>query len=108
MTDKNQRHTFLQAIIANPVDDAPRRAYADWLERHGDPERAEFIRVQCDLGRLSLDDLLDGRQLDGFEKFAPRMMQLLRGETGGDGSRRKWVVARREDATARGSSTGCG
>src|SRR6516164_5178059 len=41
--------SFLQAIIDNPDDDAPRLVYADWLDEHGDPERAEFIRVQCAL-----------------------------------------------------------
>jgi uncharacterized protein (TIGR02996 family) len=39
--------SFLQAIIDNPDDDAPRLIYADWLDEHGDPERAEFIRLQC-------------------------------------------------------------
>jgi uncharacterized protein (TIGR02996 family) len=38
---------FLQAIREAPEDDAPRLIYADWLEEHGRPERAEFIRVQC-------------------------------------------------------------
>ena len=43
---------FLQSIIAAPDDDAPRLVYADWLEEHGgEPERAEFIRVQCELAR---------------------------------------------------------
>ena len=46
---------FLQAIIANPVDDAPRLIYADWLEERGDP-RGEFIRVQCDLARMAPGD----------------------------------------------------
>src|SRR5262249_48056502 len=30
-------------------DDAPRLVYADWLDEHDDPERAEFIRVQIAL-----------------------------------------------------------
>jgi uncharacterized protein (TIGR02996 family) len=37
---------FLRAICDSPADDAPRLVYADWLEEHGDPFRAEFIRVQ--------------------------------------------------------------
>jgi uncharacterized protein (TIGR02996 family) len=40
---------FLQDIIEHPEDDAPRLIYADWLEEHGDSDRAEFIRVQCEL-----------------------------------------------------------
>jgi uncharacterized protein (TIGR02996 family) len=46
---------LVQAIIANPDDDLPRLVYADWLEEHGRPERAEFIRVQCWLSRAHLD-----------------------------------------------------
>jgi uncharacterized protein (TIGR02996 family) len=37
---------LLDAIDANPADDAPRLAHADWLDANGDPERAEFIRLQ--------------------------------------------------------------
>ena len=44
-----QYDAFLQAIIANLEDDAPRLIYADWLEEHGESERAEFVRLQCKL-----------------------------------------------------------
>src|SRR5262245_16313050 len=47
---------FLQAILAAPEEDAPRLIYADWLEDHGDPDRAAFIRVQIELARLPKDD----------------------------------------------------
>ena len=42
---------LLAAIRAAPADDAPRLVYADWLDEHGQAERAEFIRVQCELAR---------------------------------------------------------
>ncbi len=42
---------LLAAIRQSPADDAPRLVYADWLDEHGRPERAEFIRVQCELAR---------------------------------------------------------
>jgi uncharacterized protein (TIGR02996 family) len=42
---------FLADIRANPDDDTPRLVYADWLEDNGDPDRATFIRVQCELAR---------------------------------------------------------
>lgn len=45
MTD---RETLMASIIANPADDAPRLVFADWLEEHGQPERAEFIRLQIE------------------------------------------------------------
>lgn len=44
---------LLAAVLANPDDDLPRLVYADWLEEHGEPERAEFIRVQVELARRS-------------------------------------------------------
>jgi uncharacterized protein (TIGR02996 family) len=40
---------LLAAVVADAEDDAPRLVYADWLEEHGDPDRAEFIRNQCAL-----------------------------------------------------------
>src|SRR5262245_15977158 len=47
------RAAFLRAICANPDDDLPRLVFADWLDEHGEPERAEFIRVQIEFARLS-------------------------------------------------------
>lgn len=43
---------LLRAICQTPGDDAPRLVYADWLEEYNQPERAEFIRVQCRLARM--------------------------------------------------------
>ena len=42
---------LLAAILAEPDADAIRRIAADWLEEHGQAERAEFVRVQCELAR---------------------------------------------------------
>ncbi len=47
--------SLLAAIIQSPADDAPRLVYADWLEENGDPERAEFIRVQIALALRELE-----------------------------------------------------
>jgi uncharacterized protein (TIGR02996 family) len=47
---------FLQAIREDPEDDAPRLIYADWLDEHGEAERAEFIRVQCELEHMAPAD----------------------------------------------------
>jgi uncharacterized protein (TIGR02996 family) len=49
MTDEQR---FLETIRQNPDDDAPRLVYADWLEEHGDPDRAEFIRIDIELDRI--------------------------------------------------------
>jgi uncharacterized protein (TIGR02996 family) len=44
-----EREALLAAVCANPDDDTPRLVFADWLEENGEPERAEFIRLQCEL-----------------------------------------------------------
>ena len=49
MTDHD---ALLAAILAAPEDDAPRLIYADWLEEHGQADRAAFIRVGCEAARL--------------------------------------------------------
>jgi uncharacterized protein (TIGR02996 family) len=43
---------FLQVIIESPDDDSTRLVFADWLEEHGDAERAKLIRLQCSLNSL--------------------------------------------------------
>jgi len=40
--------SFLDDIVSHPLEHGPRRVYADWLDEHGDPDRAEFIRLQID------------------------------------------------------------
>jgi uncharacterized protein (TIGR02996 family) len=52
MTDE----AFLEAILEAMDDDTPRLVYADWLEDQGQPQRAEFIRVQIELTHLDKDD----------------------------------------------------
>src|SRR5207302_10568596 len=47
---------LMQAILEAPEDDEPRLVYSDWLEEHGEAERAEFIRLQVQLARLPEDD----------------------------------------------------
>jgi uncharacterized protein (TIGR02996 family) len=47
--------SLLRAVVAAPADDVPRLVAADWLDEHGQPERAEFIRVQVELARLEAE-----------------------------------------------------
>jgi uncharacterized protein (TIGR02996 family) len=63
---------FLQDIVAHPDDDAPRRVYADWLEDHGDGDRAAFIRAQCELARLEQWD-------ERWDEWKQREQRALRG-----------------------------
>src|SRR4051794_40513367 len=52
----DQGEAFLEAIREAPEDDAVRLVYADWLEDEGQVDRAEFIRLQCELARLGPGD----------------------------------------------------
>jgi uncharacterized protein (TIGR02996 family) len=38
---------LVRAICEQPDEDTPRLVYADWCDENGQPERAEFIRLQC-------------------------------------------------------------
>src|SRR4051794_36641253 len=73
MTDHD---AFLAAITARPDDDLPRLVYADYLDEQGDADRAEFVRVQCDLARLPADDparpALAERELELLSAHGPR------------------------------------
>src|SRR5262249_50235877 len=51
MTDLND---LLQAVLDAPGDDAPRLVYADWLEEHGQTERAQLIRLQVEKARAGI------------------------------------------------------
>jgi uncharacterized protein (TIGR02996 family) len=59
---------LLRAIIEEPDSDDLRLIYADWLQDHGDPARAEFIRLQCRLARMDEHDperpALEDREAD--------------------------------------------
>jgi uncharacterized protein (TIGR02996 family) len=48
----SDRDALFQAILDAPDDDAPRLVFADWLDEQGESDRAEFIRVQCEMARL--------------------------------------------------------
>ncbi|MBN9117731.1 MAG: TIGR02996 domain-containing protein [Planctomycetes bacterium] len=48
----NEREALLRAVCESPDDDTPRLVFADWLDEHDEPERAESIRLQCAVARL--------------------------------------------------------
>lgn len=70
-----ERDALLAAILSSPEDDTPRMIYADWLEERGEVERADFVRVQCELARTpplniicrgcGKDIIVDERVCDG-------------------------------------------
>jgi len=51
---------LLAAIFAHPEEDTPRLVYADWLDEQGgkaNAERAEYIRLECELAQIDEDDI---------------------------------------------------
>jgi uncharacterized protein (TIGR02996 family) len=55
-----ERQALLNAILAEPDDDNVRLVYADWLDEHGEQERAEFIRVQIEIKPYKKGELAPG------------------------------------------------
>ena len=47
--------SLLNACRAAPADDTPRLVLADWLEEHGESDRASFIRAQVELSHPTAD-----------------------------------------------------
>lgn len=62
----DEMSSLLQAVAADPGDDTPRLALADWLDEHDQHSRAEFIRLQIELARTDPGD-------DGYAEKTARM-----------------------------------
>ena len=87
MTTHDTRSQLLAEIAANPEDDTLRLAFADWLDEHGDAadrDRAEFVRVQCELEGMpayrGINISLDWSD-PGFSPECRRAVNLRRRET---------------------------
>jgi uncharacterized protein (TIGR02996 family) len=76
----NDQTALLRAICENPDDDTVRLAYADWLEEHDDPTRADFIRTQIEFHRTSPGDPLYRYVLWRNLAFEKRYTAELRAE----------------------------
>jgi uncharacterized protein (TIGR02996 family) len=91
----NREEAFLQAILEDPENDVPRLIFADWLEEHGQPDRAEFIRLQCELARMPQDDerraALEKREAELRRDHREEWGEPLRGLVEGWSFRRGFV-----------------
>lgn len=78
MTDET---ALLAGIWSSPNDDLPRLTYADWLDEHNLPDRAEFIRLSCELAgtdRTSLDmRTRAGRRYKAVLKRSAELLMLV-------------------------------
>ena len=49
----SEEAAFLAALKANPADDVARLVYADWLDEHDEPKKAEYLRAVAELARTN-------------------------------------------------------
>ena len=76
----NDDLAFIDAILADESDDTTRLVYADWLEDHGEPELAAFVRMQTEVYRTPSAD--------------PRRLELRKQETAAwNAYKKKWKAA---------------
>src|SRR5262245_2007087 len=70
---------LLAAIAADPEAAAPRLAAADWFAAHGDSARAEFIRLQIEVGAIlaPLRDALDTDFQYGYRRETAAALDRL-------------------------------
>jgi uncharacterized protein (TIGR02996 family) len=66
-------NAFLAAIRAAPAEVAPRLVYADWLDEHGQPGWAAFLRAQC---QLAVTPASDPAYLDRLAHARDRLADL--------------------------------
>jgi len=102
---------LLAAIWKHPHEDTARLVFADWLQENGHPERAEFIRVQCELARLDEWDegrrpALEKREKKLLKQFEKDWRKNLPAELR-EAPFRRGFVAPRERRCTRGSSARC-
>lgn len=79
-TDPQTVSAFLAAIAAEPDNDMPRLALADYLEENGEADRGEFIRLQCRIARLQHGCWCAGCRPDGQHHNGPCAVDRERDE----------------------------
>ncbi len=48
----NDHDALLRAVLEYPDEDCPRLVFADWLDENEQHDRAEFIRLQCEISSI--------------------------------------------------------
>ncbi|MCI0701460.1 MAG: TIGR02996 domain-containing protein [Planctomycetia bacterium] len=78
----SEEAALLRAIYANPDDDTARLVYADWLDEHDQPDRAEFIRLQIERARAVIPGIPVRRSSAEKAKPSTRENALLEQHAG--------------------------
>jgi uncharacterized protein (TIGR02996 family) len=93
----------MQAILDAPNDDTPRLTYANWLEEHGDSERAEFIRVQLERARLERDGSASQALFAFLQKYPHDLALKTDWDAIDPGVARRIALREREKALRKGN-----
>src|SRR5688572_1051820 len=73
----SEESAFLRAIQANPTDATAKLVYADWLDEHGESEKAEYLRLDATVQARSSDR--ESMRLWELERRHRVWVDLLRG-----------------------------
>jgi len=83
LNNSNPHSSFHRAILDAPNDDLPRLVFADYLEETGEADRAEFIRIQCELAagceNAEHKKALETRQVELLGKYSEAWRVPIRG-----------------------------
>jgi len=81
--DSPEWHALVAGVRADPGSDTPRLVAADWLEDHGEGDRAEFVRVGVEASRFATFDPAHRKEFNEAADrwLARRATRLERGES---------------------------
>lgn len=94
---------LLKCVLDSPDDDGPRLVLCDWWEENGQPERAEFCRVQVDLAKSGCGSLACENSICGPLRERERKLIMWMGKEvvpkirhngvwGYDANKREWSM----------------
>jgi uncharacterized protein (TIGR02996 family) len=70
---------FLRAIQADPSDATAKLVYADWLDEHGETEKAEYVRTVAESGRRPTVDVTPPRAVELRGRLPDTWLLVLHG-----------------------------
>lgn len=77
----SEEGAFLEVLKANPADDTARLVYADWLDEHNEPVKAEYLRLVASIAR-SRDELAIHPASAQLRTFAKQLPEEWRNDAG--------------------------
>lgn len=73
----SDRDALLLSIAADPAEDTPRLAFADWCEESGEPARAEFVRAGVRLAEIDRERAAGGQHHNGPNRERSSLVTAL-------------------------------